>query len=573
MTMTEQETMRGQQLPTVEEVFAWMRKLYDESYSGLTKTEKNEQHMYGTMVTTPSDKKFIVRMLDETSQVRDTQKLAIRVKELIDQYGIPKFLSTGDHFLFWMYQKFAYLPLFNWVAVPIIKWRLRRDTSRVIIDAARPHLTRHLATRFDQNIGQNVNLLGEVVLGDGEADKRYYSYLDALKEPDINYISVKISGIYAQTHALNYKECFPELVRRMSELYQTAIDHPYTDPEGVTRPKFINLDMEEYKDAHLTMKLFKDVLSLPQFKMMKPNARIANVARGGIVNEDDLYTALKEKIIAGAAFDVWCNEPLTDDEKKLLELDNLVTTPHLGASTVEAQERVAIEVAEHAVMYLKDGIVSNAINAPRGALDSETEPYMPLVKTMGSIIQQIVGNHPLNKLEISYCGTLAKKQTKLLTVTTIIGYLEGIIGTANMINALPIAKSKGIEIFEASNEVAKDYSGFVEMKFSYNGMTRSLRGTVIGGSPKILGLDEYATDITVADKMIFIRYNDTPGVIGAVGNAIGEAGINIAHMAVGRAHGKATMFLTIDQDVPDEVINKIETKVGAEEAKYIRISQ
>ena len=255
-----------QKLPTVQEVFSWMRKLYDESYAGLTKLEKEEQHMYGTMVTTPSDKKFIVRMLDETSQVRDTQKLAVRVKDLIDQYGIPHFLNKTDHILFWMYQKFAYLPLFNWVAVPIIKWRLRRDTSRVIINAARPNLTKHLATRFEENIGQNVNLLGEVVLGNGEADKRYESYLEALKEPDINYISVKISGIYAQTHALNYKECFPELIRRMSALYQAAIDNPYTTPEGVTRPKFINLDMEEYKDAHLTMKLFKDVLSLPQFK-------------------------------------------------------------------------------------------------------------------------------------------------------------------------------------------------------------------------------------------------------------------------------------------------------------------
>ena len=258
--------MEQQKLPTVQEVFSWMRKLYDESYAGLTKTEKEEQHMYGTMVTTPSDKKFIVRMLDETSQVRDTQKLAVRVKDLIDQYGIPHFLNTTDHVLFWMYQKFAYLPLFNWVAVPIIKWRLRRDTSRVIINAARPNLTKHLATRFSEDIGQNVNLLGEVVLGNGEADKRYYSYREALKEPDINYISVKISGIYAQTHALNYKECFPELIRRMSELYQAAIDNPYTTPEGVTRPKFINLDMEEYKDAHLTMKLFKEVLSLPQFK-------------------------------------------------------------------------------------------------------------------------------------------------------------------------------------------------------------------------------------------------------------------------------------------------------------------
>ena len=121
--------MERQKLPTIEEVFSWMRKLYDESYSGLTKLEKDEQHMYGTMVTTPNDKKFIVRMLDETSQVRDTQKLAVRVKDLIDQYGIPKFLGPIDHMLFRMYQQFAYLPLFNWAAVPIIKWRLRREPA------------------------------------------------------------------------------------------------------------------------------------------------------------------------------------------------------------------------------------------------------------------------------------------------------------------------------------------------------------------------------------------------------------------------------------------------------------
>ena len=293
--------MTEQKMPTVDEVFSWMRKLYDESYSGLTKTEKNEQHMYGTMVTTPNDKKFMVRMLDETSQVRDTQKLALRVKELIDQYGIPKFLGSGDRLLFKMYQGFAYKPLFNWVAVPIIKWRLRRDTSRVIIDAARPHLTQHLATRFEQHIGQNVNLLGEVVLGDGEADKRYYSYLEALKEPDINYISVKISGIYAQTHALNYKECFPELIRRMSELYQTAIDYPYTDPEGVTRPKFINLDMEEYKDAHLTMKLFKDVLSLPHFKNYEAGIVVQSYLPDAWDFQSELLEFAKARVEAGGS--------------------------------------------------------------------------------------------------------------------------------------------------------------------------------------------------------------------------------------------------------------------------------
>ena len=293
--------MSEQNLPTIQEVFSWMRKLYDESYSGLTKVEKGEQRMYGTMVTTPSDKKFMVRMLDETSQVRDRQKLARRVKDLIDQYGIPQFLGTTDHCLFWMYQKFAYLPLFNWVSVPIIKWRLRRDTSRVIINAARPNLTDHLATRFKEDIGQNVNLLGEVVVGDGEADKRYEKYLEALKEPDINYISVKISGIYAQTHALNYKESFPELIHRMSTLYQAAIDHPYTDAEGVTKPKFINLDMEEYKDAHLTMKLFKAVLSLPQFKNYEAGIVVQSYLPDAWIFQTELLEFAKQRVAEGGS--------------------------------------------------------------------------------------------------------------------------------------------------------------------------------------------------------------------------------------------------------------------------------
>ena len=111
-----------------------------------------------------------------------------------------------------------------------------------------------------------MNLLGEVVLGNGESDHRYYHYLEALEAPDINYISVKISGIYAQTHALNYEESFPELVKRMSALYQKAIDFPHTDENGVKHAKFVNLDMEEYKDSHFTLRLFKTVLSKPEFR-------------------------------------------------------------------------------------------------------------------------------------------------------------------------------------------------------------------------------------------------------------------------------------------------------------------
>lgn len=250
--------------PTINEVNEWVLKLHNTCEQTITDDERKEQHKYAVMVQRPQDKKFLVKMLDESSQIRDRKKLAGRIKTLIDRYGIPEFLNGRDAFLFKMYQSFGHH--FDFVAIPIIKMRLRMDTSKVIIDEARPHLTDHLAARFKEKIGQNVNLLGEVVLGNGEADHRYYHYLEALESPDINYISVKISGIYAQTHALNYEESFPELVRRMSALYQKAIDHPYIDEDGNTRAKFINLDMEEYKDAHFTLRLFKTVLSKSEFK-------------------------------------------------------------------------------------------------------------------------------------------------------------------------------------------------------------------------------------------------------------------------------------------------------------------
>ena len=313
----------------------------------------------------------------------------------------------------------------------------------------------------------------------------------------------------------------------------------------------------------------RNMISMEQFKMMKPNARIANVARGGIVNEDDLYTALKEKVIAGAAFDVWCNEPLSDDEKKLLELDNLVTTPHLGASTVEAQERVAVEIAEHAVMYLRDGVISNAINAPRGQLDAETEPYLPLADRMGSLVQQMVGNHPLDKIEAIYCGKLAGKQTKLITISTVIGYLRRVIGAANMINALPVAKAKGIEIAETSNDTAKDYASVLEIRFTSQGRTRSIRGTVIGGLPRLVGVDSFSFDIPMSGDMMYLSYKDEPGVIGIVGNTLGEAGINVAQMSVGRDGDRALMFLTVDQSIPEGIVEEISKAVGTEDIKFL----
>lgn len=285
--------------PTLAEVQDWVLKLYNTCEQTITEAERREQHKYAVMVQRPQDKKFLVKMLDESSQIRDYRILAKRIKRLIDQYGVPQFLNKRDTFLFKMYQAFGHH--FDFIAIPIIKKRLRMDTSQVIINEERPLLTQHLAARAKEKIGQNVNLLGEVVLGNGEANHRYHHYLEALESPDINYISVKISGIYAQTHALNYEESFPELVSRMSTLYQKAIDFPYVDADGVKSSKFINLDMEEYKDTHFTLRLFKAVLSLPQFKHYAAGIVVQAYLPDAYDFQTELLEFAKARVAAGGA--------------------------------------------------------------------------------------------------------------------------------------------------------------------------------------------------------------------------------------------------------------------------------
>lgn len=285
--------------PTIQEVNQWVLTLYNKCQEALTDSDAKEMNKLGTMVQHPNDKKFLVRMLDESSQIRDNKKLAQRIKTLIDQYGVPQFLAPKDRMLFKIYKSFGHH--FHFAAIPIIKKRLRQDTADVIIDEARPSLTKHLEKRYSVGLGQNVNLLGEVVLGNGEANHRYEHYLAALEEPDINYISVKISGIYAQTHALNYEESFPELVRRMSELYRKAMKYTYTDVHGNKRYKFVNLDMEEYKDTHFTMRLFKAVLSQEEFKNYTAGIVVQAYLPDAWGFQTELLEFAKERVANGGA--------------------------------------------------------------------------------------------------------------------------------------------------------------------------------------------------------------------------------------------------------------------------------
>lgn len=249
---------------STHEVLDWAKEFLTKAEKEITKAELKEQKKYAILIQNPNDKTLLSKMLDESSQIHDNKKLARRMKLLIERYGVPEFFSSTDAFLLKLFTSFGYW--FDFIAVPIFKQRLRSDTAKVIINEKPSFLNHHLTERRKQKIGQNVNLLGEVVLGDGEANHRYNHYLEALKDPQINYISIKISGIYAQINPLNYELNKIKLCERLTRIYQQSIDYPSVDENGVSTSKFVNLDMEEYKDTELTLEVFKTVLSLPQFK-------------------------------------------------------------------------------------------------------------------------------------------------------------------------------------------------------------------------------------------------------------------------------------------------------------------
>lgn len=248
---------------TSGEVLNWAKDFLAKAEKELSPDEVKEQKMFASLVTNPQNKVILTKLLDESSQIRDTKKLSRRMKDIFKEYGVPAFMGKTYEYLGYLFRDFGYL--FDFIAVPIFKDVLRKETGKIIIKEERPALTGHLAGRKKSNIGQNVNLLGEVVLGDREANHRYEHYLEALKEPDINYISVKLSGIYAQLKPLGYEKSKKELCALMTNIYQAAIDNLYTQNDGTKVTKFVNLDMEEYKDCELTLDVFITVMSMPQF--------------------------------------------------------------------------------------------------------------------------------------------------------------------------------------------------------------------------------------------------------------------------------------------------------------------
>ena len=282
---------------TANEVVDWAKQFLILADKELTAEEVKEQKKYASLIQNPQNKTLLSRMLDESSQIRDSKILARRLKYLIDKYGIPSFFTSFERFQLGLFTSFGYL--FDPIAIPIFKNKLQADTHKIIIPEERPALTNHLAKRWKQEIGQNVNLLGEVVLGDAEATNRYQEYMAALKEPDINYISVKLSGIYAQIRPLSYAESKEELCKLVASIFRQAMKYPYKDYDGVERPKFVNLDMEEYKDAELTYDVFKTVLGQEEFLSYRAGIVIQAYLPDALFFYRDLLKFAKERCERG----------------------------------------------------------------------------------------------------------------------------------------------------------------------------------------------------------------------------------------------------------------------------------
>ena len=303
---------------------------------------------------------------------------------------------------------------------------------------------------------------------------------------------------------------------------------------------------------------------------MRDGVRIVNAARGELVDESALAEAVRSGKVAGAALDVFSAEPYSGE---LLGLENVVVTPHLAASTEEAQDRAGVIIAEQVVAALEGGLVTNAVNIPVvGAEDLEVlGPYIPLAAQLGRLAVELAGGHS-RRIALVYNGAIAEHDTRLLTVAALNGAFQGRVEQmVNWVNAPVIAEERGIEVTEERSGRARDYLNLITV--TVDGVEVS--GTTLGPEhrqylARALG---FAIDLQLSPRMVFFRYDDVPGVIGRVGTMFGEAGVNIANMAVSRTKegGKALMALAIDSDPPPALVERIRGE-GFDDAQFISLA-
>jgi D-3-phosphoglycerate dehydrogenase len=315
----------------------------------------------------------------------------------------------------------------------------------------------------------------------------------------------------------------------------------------------------------------KNILNKNTLKMCKKGVRIINCARGGLVNEADLKEALESGQVAGVALDVFEEEPAKSNP--LFGMPNVVCTPHLGASTNEAQENVAVQVAEQMADYLTTGAVTNALNIPSmSAEDAQRlKPYILLVDQLGSFAGQLTETG-LKKIEIEYDGKASLLNTKPLTAVLLKGLLSPLIEGVNMVNAPVIAKERGIEVSTTSHERAGDYSTLVRVTVTTDKRTRTVAGTLFGGEPRVVEVNGINLEAGLGHRMLYVNNDDKPGFIGALGSLMGKAGINIAYFHLGRneAGSEAVALVEVDQDISADILAEIAKLPSVKQAKLLK---
>ncbi len=336
-------------------------------------------------------------------------------------------------------------------------------------------------------------------------------------------------------------------------------------PELFKRADFITLH------TPLTDKT-KNIVDAASIATMKKGVRIINCARGGLVDEAALRKALDSGQVAGAAFDVFVEEPAT--ENPLFGHPNVVCTPHLGASTSEAQENVALQVAEQMSDYLLNGAISNAVNFPSISAEEapKLKPFVALAEKLGSFAGQLTETG-ISKVQIAYEGHVAAMNTKALTSAAIAGMLRPMLQDINVVSAPLVAKERGIVVEEVTREAAGDYDSLITVRITTERQTRHVSGTVFAdGRPRIVNIKGIRMDAEFGPSMVYITNLDKPGFIGKFSSTMGDAGINIATFHVGREApgGNAVALIEIDGTMPADVLAKVRALPQVQSARVLR---
>jgi len=316
----------------------------------------------------------------------------------------------------------------------------------------------------------------------------------------------------------------------------------------------------------------RGLINAENLAKMKPGVRLVNCARGALVVEADLRAALESGHVAGAALDVFSEEPAR--ENSLFGLDQVIATPHLGASTSEAQVNVAIQVAEQISDFLLTGAVINALNMPSVTAEEapRLKPFMRLAEQIGSFAGQITET-AIKAVSIEYCGPVADLNTKPLTALVLEGLLSPLMESVNMVNAPVIAGQRGIAVSEIKSEQARQYQNLMKLTVVTEAQTRTVSGTLFNGDqPRIVEIKGIQMDAQVGPHMLYITNQDKPGFIGALGTTLGNAGINIATFALGRntAGGDAIALIQVDEPPSEEVLQQVRALPHVVRAKPLR---